>query len=161
MLYIYWNSFKNDRLSVVLMTEAAVSLSQIQDFAFSENRHIVSTMGEVVKSGKAQKNKKNKPARALLESVSEDGSSSFAKALGSVDFQTREKGLQALTVYLSRSSQLSKLAMRKLWKGIFYCFWHSDKAPTQVNIDVVIIKFAVTSNLLKRHSPGGKMPLQC
>jgi len=92
-------------------------------------------MGEVLKASKAQKGKKDKPARALLEPVSEDGSSSFAKALGSVDYQTREKGLQALTVYLSRSTQLSSLAMRKLWKGIFYCFWHSDKAPTQVRTE--------------------------
>ncbi len=87
-----------------------------------------------MENGKARKSKKDKPARALLEPVSDDGSSSFARALGSVDFQTREKGLQALTVYLSRSSQLSALAMRKLWKGIFYCFWHSDKAPTQVRL---------------------------
>jgi len=91
-------------------------------------------MGEILPNGRAQTNKKGKPARALLEPVSEDGSSSFAKALGSVDYQTRDKGLQALTVYLSRSTQLSTLAMRKLWKGIFYCFWHSDKAPTQVII---------------------------
>ena len=89
-------------------------------------------MVKVSDQKETQTNKKAKAARALLEPVSEDGSSSFARALGSVDFQTREKGLQALTVYLRRSTQLSTLAMRKLWKGIFYCFWHSDKAPTQV-----------------------------
>lgn len=75
---------------------------------------------------------KAKRERPLLEKVTEDGNSSFAKALGSVDFHTRERGLQALTVFLKRSAKLDELALRKLWKGLFYCFWHSDKAFAQV-----------------------------
>ena len=80
----------------------------------------------------AQKPKKARREKPLLETVSDDGSCSFAKALGSVDFHTRERGLQALTVFLRTSQKLTPLAMRKLWKGLFYCFWHSDKAPAQV-----------------------------
>ena len=76
--------------------------------------------------------KKGRPAKPLLEPLAEDGNSSFARALGSVDFQTRERGLQALTVYLSGRTTMAPLDMRKLWKGLFYCFWHSDKAPVQV-----------------------------
>lgn len=78
--------------------------------------------------------KAKKPKLPLLEVVAEDGSCSFAKALGSVDFHTRERGLQALTTFLRNSQKLTPLAMRKLWKGLFYCFWHSDKAPTQVGV---------------------------
>ena len=77
--------------------------------------------------------KKQKKSKQLLETVAEDGSCSFAKALGSVDFHTRERGVQALTVFLRNSQLLSPLAMRKLWKGLFYCFWHSDKAAAQVD----------------------------
>lgn len=78
--------------------------------------------------------KKSRPARPLLEPVSDDGNSSFARALGSVDYSTREQGLQALTVFLSTRRELARHDMRKLWKGLFYCFWHSDKEPVQVGL---------------------------
>lgn len=76
--------------------------------------------------------KKQRKAKPLLEDVSEDWNTSFARALGSVDFHTREAGVRALTVFLQKSQLLTPLAMRKLWKGLFYCFWHSDKAAAQV-----------------------------
>ncbi|KAL4458010.1 hypothetical protein ABPG75_012875 [Micractinium tetrahymenae] len=66
-------------------------------------------------------------ARPLLD----DANSKFARALGSVDFHTREAGLRALQDFLSRRSSLEELEMLRLWKGIFYCFWHSDKQPVQ------------------------------
>lgn len=74
-----------------------------------------------------------KRKRAVLETVQEDdGNSKFARALGSVDNQTREKGLQALTLWLSKKEDLTEQDLKRLWKGIFYCFWHADKAPFQV-----------------------------
>ena len=66
--------------------------------------------------------KKHKKAKVLLEAVAEDGSCSFAKALGSVDFHTRERGVQALTVFLQSSQKLTPLGMRKLWKGTLLLF---------------------------------------
>lgn len=82
----------------------------------------------------AAKKKKVKKVKTLLESgVSEQaGNSKFARALGSVDYQTREKGVQALTVFLQRRTDITEADMLKLWKGLFFCFWHSDKAPVQV-----------------------------
>ena len=74
-----------------------------------------------------------KRKRELLESVHEDdGNSKFARALGSVDYQTRERGLQALTIWLSKKQDLQEQDLKRLWKGIFYCFWHADKATFQV-----------------------------
>lgn len=73
-----------------------------------------------------------KRKRAVLESVQEDGNSKFARALGSVDNQTREKGLQALTTWLSKKQDISEQELTRLWKGIFYCFWHADRAAFQV-----------------------------
>lgn len=78
--------------------------------------------------------KKQKKERPTLEQALEptDGNSKFARALGSVDFHTREKGVQALTKWLSSRSEVSEDDLLKLWKGIFFCFWHSDRAPVQV-----------------------------
>ncbi len=57
----------------------------------------------------------------------------FARALGSVDFLTRERGVQALTRLLQRKTDITESDMAKLWKGLYFCFWHSDKVPVQVS----------------------------
>lgn len=82
-----------------------------------------------------KKRKRVKPDRPTLERIPEptgDGDSKFARALGSSDWQTREKGLQALTRWLSLRQDMSEDDMKKIWKGLFYAFWHSDKGPVQV-----------------------------
>lgn len=81
--------------------------------------------------------KKPRKEKPVLEPVSEDGNSKFARALGSTDYQTREKGLQALTLWLCRRSDLAEADMLKIWKGLFFCFWHSDKAPVQVQVHLL------------------------
>lgn len=80
--------------------------------------------------------KKVKRAKPLLEPSAEshDGNSKFARALGSTDYMTREKGLQALTRWLQLKTDLSELDMMKIWKGLYFCFWHSDKTPVQVRL---------------------------
>ena len=75
--------------------------------------------------------KKSRKVKPTLEPVSEEGNSKFARALGSTDYQTREKGLQALTLWLCRRGELAEADMLKIWKGLFFCFWHSDKAAVQ------------------------------
>ncbi|KAJ3977866.1 Nop52-domain-containing protein [Lentinula raphanica] len=47
--------------------------------------------------------------------------------------KTRDEPLKTLSVFLSDESQgeLPKSEMIKLWKGIFYCFWMSDKSLVQ------------------------------
>ncbi|KAF4573214.1 hypothetical protein EYR36_007724 [Pleurotus pulmonarius] len=57
----------------------------------------------------------------------------LAKYLASTDKRTRDKSIKKLSVFLSESSEnvLSKEDMDKLWKGIFYCFWMSDKPLVQ------------------------------
>jgi ribosomal RNA-processing protein 1 len=69
---------------------------------------------------------------AQQQQQQEDGNSKFARALGSTDYGTREKGLQALSRFLVHKESMSELDMMKLWKGLFFCFWHSDKVPVQV-----------------------------
>ena len=60
------------------------------------------------------------------------GKGKLVRALGSPDYHTREKAVNAITRFLARKSGLSEKSMLKIWKGIFYAFWHSDKAPIQV-----------------------------
>jgi len=62
----------------------------------------------------------------------DDADSKFARALGSTDYHTREAGLAALTAWLAKKHDIDELDLLKLWKGIFYTFWHSDKHAVQV-----------------------------
>ena len=82
-------------------------------------------------SRNGKKEKKAWRAKPVLEPVSADGDSKFARALGSTDYQTREKGLQALTLWMCARADITEAEMLKIWKGLFFCFWHSDQAPVQ------------------------------
>ncbi|KAI0652418.1 Nop52-domain-containing protein [Trametes meyenii] len=57
----------------------------------------------------------------------------LGKYLASTDKKTRDKAIKNLSVFLSDPSRdvLPKAEMTKLWKGIFYCFWMSDKPLVQ------------------------------
>jgi Nucleolar protein,Nop52 len=84
---------------------------------------------------------KNKKARVSIhkpveevDSFEQAGESKFARALGSSDFHTRERGLQALTNWLTTNKSVDALSLDKIWKGILFCFWHSDKQPVQQDL---------------------------
>ncbi|KAH9835867.1 Nop52-domain-containing protein [Rhodofomes roseus] len=57
----------------------------------------------------------------------------LAKYLASTDKKTRDKATKQLAAFLSDPSRdsLPHSEMSKLWKGIFYCFWMSDKPLVQ------------------------------
>lgn len=56
---------------------------------------------------------------------------SFGKALASAEKSVRDKAVKKLSKYLSHKKDLSDLDLLKLWKGLFYCFWMSDKPLIQ------------------------------
>eukprot|EP00967_Tisochrysis_lutea_P134049 scaffold236191_cov15-Tisochrysis_lutea.AAC.1 len=89
--------------------------------------------GERKKERKAKPDRKQKPAlEREVEHTSPDVSQSpFIRALGSTDFNTRAKGVQALTRFLQLKTELAEEDLLKIWKGLYVCFWHSDKAPVQ------------------------------
>lgn len=94
-------------------------------------------MSRAAGEGNATKSaKKRKRGKAALEAVDEQaddsGRSKFARALGSPDWTTREKGLQVLTRWLTHRENITDTDLNKIWKGLFYAFWHSDKQPVQV-----------------------------
>lgn len=57
--------------------------------------------------------------------------SPFVKQLAANDRPTRDKAVASLQSYLSTSRTFTKIDMLKLWKGLFYCMWHSDRPRPQ------------------------------
>ncbi|PON79538.1 Nucleolar, Nop [Parasponia andersonii] len=70
----------------------------------------------------------------MEEERAEVGLSSI-KRLASCDKSIRDKALSfLLKTWLPAQTHVSEDLMKKLWKGLFYCFWHSDKVPAQSEI---------------------------
>ncbi|EPS42875.1 hypothetical protein H072_3189 [Dactylellina haptotyla CBS 200.50] len=55
----------------------------------------------------------------------------FVKQLAANDRPTRDKAVESLKTYLSSSRTFTQSDFLKLWKGLFYCMWLSDRARTQ------------------------------
>merc|ERR1712230_249341 len=55
----------------------------------------------------------------------------FVKQLAANDRPTRDAALSSLRTYLSGRRELPALELLKLWKGLFYCMWMSDRPRTQ------------------------------
>ncbi|KAL5036787.1 hypothetical protein BDV3_005954 [Batrachochytrium dendrobatidis] len=68
-------------------------------------------------------------------SVKSSGSSGFGKLLAHSDKRIRDKAVKSLQEYLiANASSLSDLDMLKLWKGLYCCFWMSDKPLVQQSL---------------------------
>jgi ribosomal RNA-processing protein 1 len=50
------------------------------------------------------------------------------------DRPTRDKALESLKTFLSGRRELPALELLKLWKGLFYCLWMSDRPIPQQNL---------------------------
>jgi len=61
-------------------------------------------------------------------------SSSFAKRLADSDKRVRDKTFVAVSKWLSSRERLSKLDGKKLWRGLFYSYWHADGRATQLDV---------------------------
>lgn len=82
-----------------------------------------------------KKSEKKKRSRPLLEPTVQQGgenSSGLARALGSTDRDTREKGLVLLSNWLEAHEDISQNDLIRLWKALYFCFWHSDLVSVQV-----------------------------
>jgi ribosomal RNA-processing protein 1 len=106
-----------------------------------------------VQNGK-QRKVKNRPG--IEPNVDEQGGSDasqspFIRALGSTDYITRRKGITALSRFLQlRAESLNESDLLKIWKGLYVCFWHSDKTPVQVILSVKLsesVQPSVSSNM--------------
>ncbi|KAH8120081.1 Nop52-domain-containing protein, partial [Phellopilus nigrolimitatus] len=68
------------------------------------------------------------------------------KYLASTDKRTRDKAVKSLAAFLSTPDQnaLPKSEMAKLWKGIFYCYWMSDKPLVQQALSSELAELLLT-----------------
>jgi ribosomal RNA-processing protein 1 len=48
-----------------------------------------------------------------------------------LDRRIRDKALDSLRSYLRQRTNLTELELLKLWKGLFFCMWMSDKPRYQ------------------------------
>ncbi|KAJ1672828.1 hypothetical protein EV182_006413, partial [Spiromyces aspiralis] len=56
----------------------------------------------------------------------------FGKQLAHTDKEVRDAAFERLKRYFAaKGSQLDEFDMMKIWKGLFYCFWMSDKPLVQ------------------------------
>ena len=58
----------------------------------------------------------------------------FAQRLAHPDKTVRDANIRKLAAFLQRPSPLSAHDLQKLWKGVFYCFWLSDRQPVQAEL---------------------------
>ncbi|KAN0062926.1 hypothetical protein ACQY0O_004747 [Thecaphora frezii] len=65
-----------------------------------------------------------------------DASLPLGKALASTSKKTRDLAIRSLSSFLSspRPTPLATTELDKLWKGVFYCFWMSDKPLIQQDL---------------------------
>ena len=58
------------------------------------------------------------------------------------DRPTRDKAVEALKSYLSTPTRVFTYnEMLQLWRGLFYCYWHSDRPLTQQALATVLSSF--------------------
>ncbi|KAF8203812.1 nucleolar protein,Nop52-domain-containing protein, partial [Pholiota molesta] len=71
----------------------------------------------------------------------------LGKYLASTEKKTRDKAIKNLAIFLSDSDNvIPKPEMDKLWKGIFYCFWMSDKPLVQQGLAAELAEMLLTIN---------------
>ncbi|KAJ5224616.1 uncharacterized protein N7469_008119 [Penicillium citrinum] len=69
----------------------------------------------------------------------------FVRDLASSDRKVRDKAVESLTLFLRSRTDLSVLDLLKLWKGLFFCFYHSDRPLTQQALARALSYHLVTS----------------
>ncbi|XAR53246.1 hypothetical protein NMG60_11021714 [Bertholletia excelsa] len=65
------------------------------------------------------------------------GGAAMIRDLASCNKSTRDRALKlVLKTWLpsQQPGQVSDDDMKKLWKGLFYCVWHADKSPVQLEL---------------------------
>ncbi|KAL1646890.1 hypothetical protein SLS58_003025 [Diplodia intermedia] len=72
----------------------------------------------------------------MTTSTAASQNSPFIRQLAANDKRIRDKALDSLRRYLDGKTGLSEIELLKLWKGLFFCMWQSDKPRTQQQLAV-------------------------
>lgn len=70
----------------------------------------------------------------------------FGRRLAANDKKTRDKALKKLKAWLRKQSELSDLDNCKLWRGLFYCMWMSDKPLVQEELGGELVRVLCSSH---------------
>merc|ERR1712166_752797 len=68
---------------------------------------------------------------AAMSEEPEERQLTWGTKLAHNDKKVRDKTVKVLRLWLGKQADLTTLDMLKIWKGLFYCFWMSDKRPVQ------------------------------
>ncbi|CAI7862387.1 unnamed protein product, partial [Closterium sp. NIES-54] len=60
--------------------------------------------------------------------------SKFMRRLAASDEETRDQAFEVLSRWLIARKEIAEEDLLKIWKGLFYCMWHSDKPLVQANL---------------------------
>eukprot|EP00242_Pyramimonas_sp_CCMP2087_P003086 CAMPEP_0198229560 /NCGR_PEP_ID=MMETSP1445-20131203/114186_1 /TAXON_ID=36898 /ORGANISM="Pyramimonas sp., Strain CCMP2087" /LENGTH=613 /DNA_ID=CAMNT_0043910023 /DNA_START=128 /DNA_END=1969 /DNA_ORIENTATION=- len=63
-----------------------------------------------------------------------NANSKFTRNLAHTEVEVREKAFKNLTKWLQSREDIPALDMLRIWKGLFYAFWHSDLQPVQADL---------------------------
>lgn len=98
-------------------------------------------------NGAASSSKRSKASTDSTSTSAASTSLPLGKALASTEKKVRDGAVRSLASFLAQNGvhSLSDLELRKLWKGIFYCFWMSDKPLVQQKLaqqlaDLVLVE---------------------
>ncbi|KAL8693254.1 MAG: hypothetical protein Q9218_001888 [Villophora microphyllina] len=60
--------------------------------------------------------------------------------------QTREKALESLRLFISTHRNLTDLDLLKLWRGLFFCLWHTPSipSPSSTHLSTALASLALT-----------------
>lgn len=68
---------------------------------------------------------------ALVTADATEKKNTLVKKLAHNDKIVRDKSIRLLKKWLVKRKEIGEMDMLKIWKGIFYCFWMSDKPAVQ------------------------------
>ncbi|KAK9097835.1 hypothetical protein Syun_024880 [Stephania yunnanensis] len=60
--------------------------------------------------------------------------STIVRNLASTSKATRDRALRHLQSWLPTQTLIPESDLAKIWKGLFYCVWHADKQPFQIEL---------------------------
>jgi ribosomal RNA-processing protein 1 len=67
----------------------------------------------------------------------------FGRRLAANEKRTRDKAVKKLKSWLSRQHSLTVLDNRKIWRGLFYAMWMSDKPLVQEELADELVCFLI------------------
>jgi len=79
----------------------------------------------------------SKPPKSQNEEISAT-QFKFAKQLAAIDKPSRDKAVRVLRNWLSKKADLTHFDYMKIWKGLYYCYWLSDKPFIQEELAVTL-----------------------